>query len=104
MATKQKIDHKAKAIEALLSNGWKANGQTMQQTFRVGTVETPIYGGIGGKLVTTGGRDRFVKGHWSVTVGKRTTYFWSSGIRGSAHLKTNNFEAIAKQIEECDRP
>lgn len=83
----------ADVINRLLEDGWTEDGRTAEQTFRMPTTEAPIYGGVGGKLVTTGGRLRFAKGDSKVTVGKLTTYFWRlhrrDGLPSQAHVPMN---------------
>lgn len=66
--------------EILLVAGFVADGQTPTEHVRMGTAETPVYGGgkMGGKLVTTGGRQRFHKPDTDlyVTVGRTSVSFY----------------------------
>lgn len=95
---------KEAVIAALLNAGFTPDGNTPQETVRIPTVETPVYGGIGGKLTTLGGRQRFMLPGTSikVTVGKITTYFYevlpNQPMRGIAHLQTSNLEAVNQAI------
>lgn len=62
-------------IELLQSYGWKDDGTTFSQTYKVITHQSyPLAGGI----VTTGGKPRLVSpnGTMKVGVGKNTTYFY----------------------------
>lgn len=82
-------------IKMLLEAGWEQDGQTAQQMVRIPTTDYPVYGGIGGKLVKTGGRLRLcLPGtDYRVTVGKITTYFYQvpNGVTQTlAHLQTRH--------------
>jgi hypothetical protein len=57
-------------IEILKQNGFTEAGATRIQSYR-----THSFAFGGGPIVTTGGRLRFTKGNWIVTVGKRTVCF-----------------------------
>ena len=87
-------------INQLLENGWEHDGRTQQQTFRMPTAENPVYGGIGGKLVTTGGRIRLKKGESKVTLGKRTAYFWTKGKSKYVAMNTgiDNLLEVSKEF------
>jgi hypothetical protein len=57
-------------IELLKQAGFTEAGTTRVQSYR-----THSFAFGGGPIVTTGGRLRFTKGNWIVTVGKKTTCF-----------------------------
>lgn len=67
-------------IELLIKNGFAESGATRVQRY-----QTASFAFGGGSIVTTGGRLRFTKGNWIVTVGKKTTCF---------SLKPDNPETI----------
>lgn len=60
-------------IDLLKALGWTDAGESRTQTFRLITHESYP---LPGAEVTTGGRPRFAKGAWRVTVGKVSTYFY----------------------------
>ncbi len=64
----------SQAAAVLLRAGFAEDGHTREETVRVGTSRSPVYGGIGGELRTSGGRARFVLPGTDirVTVGQRT--------------------------------
>ena len=66
-------------LEVLESAGFVPAGHTDQQTVRIPTSRSPVYGRTGGELATFGGRQRFVKPgtDMRVTVGKRTVYVYT---------------------------
>lgn len=67
-------------IFLLLEKGWQPAGRTSEETVRLPTKDAPLTDGTkgGGKLVTFGGRRRFIlPGTPRIcTVGKRTTCFY----------------------------
>lgn len=107
-------------LTALASAGFVEDGQTKQETVRVPTQASPVYGASGGELRTFGGRARFrlpgselpstigdtaVK----VTVGARTTFIYRNVYRGWAQytttiasLKTKDLAAIEKVLAELN--
>lgn len=99
-----------RVINELTAYGWQPDGTTPTETVRVPTVEAPIFGGIGGKVVTTGGRQRFARPgtNYRVTVGKRTTFFYrvvKGGTEAIAHLRTTgDVEQIMSTIKELSKP
>jgi hypothetical protein len=60
--TKSEIDLAA-AVEALEEAGYVADGHTRSDTFRGGSAASPVlgHGASGGRIVTTGGRQRFAR-------------------------------------------
>ena len=68
------------AVFVLLAAGWQVAGKTSEEMVRFPTKDTPVgnHGASGGKLVTFGGRRRFVlpKTPRVCTVGKRTVCFY----------------------------
>lgn len=69
-----------KVIELLKEYGFTESGTTRLNSFRTTSYVYP-----GGSVITLGGRLRFTRGNWIVTVGKRTTCI---------SLKPDNPEAI----------
>lgn len=69
----------AAAIQAVIAAGFVPEGETRQETVRMESAANPIYGGIGGKLATFGGRPRFsLPGtNRRVTVGPRSVCFYN---------------------------
>jgi hypothetical protein len=95
-------------IVALLSaQGWVEAGATATIHVRVGTVESPIYGGIGGKIVQAGGRQRLVMPGTTrrVSVGPRTVSFYrleGRDILDMQNFKTGDVEAITLYLGGSD--
>ena len=73
---------------ALQAAGWEQDGQTDVKQVRVPTMKSPVFGGTGGELVKMGGRDRWKKGQRRVTVGARTTFFWTIGKNDGRQFST----------------
>jgi hypothetical protein len=67
-----------KVVNGLLELGWSEDGYTQADIFRLPTHDAPVYGGIGGKLITLGNRLRLKRGIYRVTIGKRKTCFYTS--------------------------
>jgi hypothetical protein len=103
-------------IQKLKELGWQENGETMKREFRMPTQKVPLYGKSGGELVTLGGRQRFKRGDYFVTVGGKTTFFYKkdnpidtalNSLRPflvqlpgkSLRLETKNLDAIVKASE-----
>lgn len=63
-------------VELLLSAGFIPIGTTKTEHVRISTRKCPVFGGIGGKKATFGGRQRYQHGDQRVTVGKRTVCFY----------------------------
>lgn len=104
-------------LAALASAGFADDGQTKQETVRVPTQASPVFGAAGGELRTFGGRARFVlpgseldgpmNGNTQVrvTVGARTTFFYRNVYRGwsqytteIARLRTKDLVAIQEVL------
>jgi hypothetical protein len=68
----------AAAIEAVIAAGFVDDGETRSQTVRMESASNPIYGGIGGRVTTIGGRPRFALPGTDrkVTVGPRSVCFY----------------------------
>jgi hypothetical protein len=92
----------AAVVDLLLQAGWVHDGRTREETVRVGTNTSPIYGGTGGELRTFGGRVRMVDHRSSeptrkVTIGPVTTYFYeilTNRVQNPKHLRTSDLGAI----------
>ena len=69
-------------IELLKEYGFEEAGTTRINSFRTTNI------GYGGSIITLGGRLRYTKGNWIVTVGKRTTCL---------SLKPDNPESVRGQ-------
>jgi hypothetical protein len=80
--------HVDAVIAALSSLGFVPDGATREEVVRVGTIDSPIYGGTGGELRAFGGRARFWIPDTDVraTVGDRTTFLYRR--TGSVDLPT----------------
>jgi hypothetical protein len=78
-------------IQKLIINGWQEDGQTSIETMRIPTLNAPVFGNSGGKLITIGGRLRMKKQDWYVTIGKRTTNFYQKDKMGAIY-NFNNFK------------
>lgn len=94
----------AKIQEALeASPDWQADGETATQEVRIPTREAPVgnRGKSGGKLTTLGGRTRYRRGDRFVTIGQRTTYFWTKGQQDGKAFDTmiEDREILAKIAE-----
>lgn len=93
-------------IDALLSAGFKPDGHTREETVRVATAASPVFGRSGGELAKSGGRQRFSQTGTNVkaTVGPRTTAIYRiegkgiEGVCGIATHKTSDSQAIAATI------
>jgi hypothetical protein len=70
-------------IGELIRLGWECSGRTLEETVRVPTRKSPLYGKSGGELATFGGRTRLKFGEWRVTVGKRITFFYHINADGT---------------------
>lgn len=65
--------HQTELIKFLLANGWKDDGQTHSETYRIITAKSyPLAGG----QVTTGGKPRFKKQGWKIGVGVNSTVIY----------------------------
>ena len=92
-------------IDRLRERGFVDAGLTATETVRIGTVTTPIYGGSGGKLVTSGGRRRLTLPGTDlrVTVGPRSTCLYrvvGSAITDMNTLATKEADRILLTITE----
>ncbi len=88
-----------RVVDLLLANGWEADGRTPTETFRTGSASNPIYGGMGGKLCTVGGRIRFKKPDtfMKATIGKLTSCFYeveNGQTNYAANIKTRDLHRI----------
>ncbi len=83
MATKGEMDLAA-AVEALVEAGYEPDGQTRTETVRTGSASNPVYGGIGGRIASFGGRMRFALPGQAAraTVGKVTVALYDRGPEG----------------------
>lgn len=81
---------KAAVIEALISAGFVASGETRRETVRIPTTKSPLYGKSGGELATLGGRQRFERPGTNrrATVGKITTCFYEVDGREARNFVT----------------
>lgn len=67
------------AVEAItttvLAAGFVPDGATTEQTVRIPTSRSPVFGGTGGEIRTLGGRSRYVLpgSDVRITIGPRTT-------------------------------
>jgi len=67
------VNRQSEIITSLLENGWAEDGKSSYRSFKIITTESyPLAGAV----IHQGGRPRFNKGNWKVTVGKFTTYFY----------------------------
>lgn len=83
-------------IDELIRMGWERDGETRRETVRIPTHDAPLgnHGKSGGKITTFGGRIRLRKGHWIVTIGKRSTCFYSKDPPGGCVVQTNQPKVI----------
>lgn len=92
------------AIAILTAAGFVQDGATHQETVRIGSMDNPIYGGIGGKLTTLGGRPRFHREpDLYATVGPRTVCLyirrgWEAS--GFVNIKTKETERIREEVDK----
>lgn len=86
-------------IDTLQSLGWEFDGYTMVNQFRISTANAPVYGGIGGKLVTTGGRLRLKRGNYRVTIGKKSTCFYARKDHPDGRMVTIPTKDLIKILE-----
>ena len=62
-----------RVIEMLVRRGFAVDGKTRTETYKIITQQSyPLAGAV----ITQGGRPRFKKGKWKVTVGKNTTVIY----------------------------
>ena len=90
-------------IDLLLAAGFVPDGLTAEQTVRVPTKGSPLYGRSGGVLATFGGRARLTMPgtDFKATVGARTTYLYRAqggNVRGIAHLSTRDIAAVQSAL------
>jgi hypothetical protein len=97
-------------IRALLAAGFEADGTTESETVKLITRNSYP---LPGKLATFGGRQRYRRGDWRVTVGPRVVFFYKPSTidRGVAcmptfgrshRFKTSQIEAIRSRIAELE--
>lgn len=90
-------------FDLLQECGWMPDGQTRSETVRVPTSRSPVYGGMGGELRSSGGRQRFRKMDWFCTAGPRTVNFYQRGEDGPVGMvqaKSKDLDAIRKLATE----
>lgn len=93
-------------INALLTAGFQPDGQTREETVRIPTAASPVFGRSGGELAKFGGRQRYSQTGTNIkaTVGPRTTAIYRvegkgiEGVCGIATHKTSDSQAIAATI------
>jgi hypothetical protein len=83
----------AAAIDALFRVGFAPDGQTREETVRVPTRSSPVFGRSGGELAKVGGRQRFALTGTDIkaTVGRRTVAIYrivAAGLAGVAGIAT----------------
>lgn len=91
------------AFDILGECGWIPAGTTSTETVRIPTTRSPVFGGMGGELRTFGGRSRFQKMNWFVTVGPRTVNFYkraADGPAGMIQAKTSDVVRIRELANE----
>jgi len=96
----------ALVIQSLLDAGFHPDGETREETVRVPTSKSLLYGKSGGELAKFGGRQRFAKAGTTVkaTVGGRTTAIYRvegkglEGVKGIATLDTKNIDAVRNAL------
>jgi hypothetical protein len=97
---KEKIPHKANTMIAILLNaGFGFSGKTRQEHVKFITKDSYP---LAGALATFGGRSKFRRGDWRVTIGARTVSFYQV-LEGQAtnfrNFKTSDVEGVKKFIE-----
>jgi hypothetical protein len=98
----------ADAIQSLLDAGFEPDGTTREETVRIPTRNSPLFGSSGGELAKLGGRQRFaIPGTtYKATVGKRTTAVYRTegeglgGVRGIASFDTHDIARLRTVIAE----
>ncbi len=93
------------AAQILTAAGYVPAGETPQETVRVGTSSSPIYGGTGGELRTFGGRARFELPGTDrrATVGPQSVSLYRVLDRkalGFRNVPTSDTEALHRAITE----
>jgi hypothetical protein len=96
------------AIQELLDAGFEPDGLTREQTVRIPTRNSPLFGKLGGELAQFGGRRRFRLPDSTVkaTVGARTTALYHSeggglsGVRGIATIATSDLSSLRSVLEQ----
>jgi hypothetical protein len=95
-------------IDGLVHSGWTLAGTTRQETVRIPTMKSPIFGHganpSGGELATFGGRQRFrlPSTDWFVSVGDRTVCFYRKGDNGVSSAKTFPTSFIGQISSFCE--
>lgn len=95
------------AIDLLLAAGFVSAGRTREETVRIPTKASPVYGRSGGELAKLGGRQRFVKPGTTIkaTVGPRTTALYRvegqglDGVQGIATRDTKDLDGIRSVLQ-----
>lgn len=87
-------------IRELQKRGWAIDGRTQSKTVRIPTQRVPLLGKSGGELATFGSRIRLCRKDLYVTIGKRTTFFYTKGVTGvvsKARVKTSLQNVLAAE-------
>jgi hypothetical protein len=100
---------KERVVRQLLAAGYRACDATPTERVRIGTASAPVFGGVGGKLVTFGGRDRFRlrDSDQYATVGPRTTCFYRRDDNGTSDMESipsSDDGAVGEAISRRTKP
>jgi len=99
---RKKPDSQRFVIALLIAHGWQEDGTTREETVRIPTMRSPVFGGVGGELRTFGGRQRLRKGDRRVTVGPRTVCFYRCGPNGPCdfdRVPTKDVRLVCKRAQ-----
>ena len=86
------------AIKEILEFGFQPDGHTETNSYKIVTANSYP---LPGKIVTTGGRQKFKKGNLKITIGKRTVCMYS--VKDKKAINMKNFETkyfSSKDINE----
>ncbi len=95
------------AARVLAEAGYTEAGTTREETVRIGTMASPIYGGSGGELRTFGGRHRFERADARATVGPQTTCLYrvvEGKPTGFVNVPTSDLDALRKLLRQLESP
>ena len=101
---RKKADSQRFVIALLIAYGWQEDGATREETVRIPTIRSPVFGGVGGELRTFGGRARLRKGDRFVTVGPRLVCFYRRGPDGPSdfdRVPTKDARRIG-ELAQCE--
>lgn len=91
-------------VALLLELGFAPAGETAEQVVRIPTMQSPVYGGLGGERRTIGGRARYALPGTDlrVTVGPRTTnvYYSRGGGKTEFVLNEKTKQLTAQALRE----